>query len=94
MSDPSIARTVSRSQAEARRTLPIVHLRYQGHPVGLYGVRALEPHRLSVCHGAVSLPVGTQVLVEDLLGLVPGVHARMLPAEVIENNTCGMSLSL
>jgi hypothetical protein len=87
-----------RNRAEGRssgaRALPLVSLRYEGLTLGLYGVREAEPKRLVLCHGAISLPVGTQVLVEDLLGLMPGAQPAMLPAQVVDNDSWGLTLAL
>jgi hypothetical protein len=94
MSDASIAGPTADSRPRENGAPPLVHLRYQGHPIGLYGVRELEPHRLTVRHGAISLPVGTRVVVEDVLGLVPGARPRRLSAQVTENESWGMSLKL
>jgi hypothetical protein len=94
MSNVSTARATVVSRAQEARVVPVVHLRYQGHLLGLYGVRAIEPDRLTVGRGAVSLPVGTHVLVDDVLGLLPHTGVRMVPAKVTANGSWGMRLKL
>lgn len=74
--------------------LPLVHLRYEGRPIGLYGIREAYEKSLVLLHGPIAFPVGTHLLVEDLLGVYRGLHARMFPATVTDSDGWGMTLSL
>ena len=74
--------------------LPLVNVRYQGHPIGVYGVREVGSRTLILRPGPTSIPVGTHVVVEDLFGVLPGVHPTMVPATVIDNGGRGVTLTL
>jgi hypothetical protein len=74
--------------------LPVVNVRYQGHTIGLYGIREVGSKTVVLHPGPTSIPVGTQVLVEDLFGLIPGTHATMMPATVIRDGGQRLTLSL
>jgi hypothetical protein len=72
----------------------LVHVRYQGHPIGLYGIHEADEQTMKLRHGPIAFPVGTQLLVEDLVGLRPGGRPRMFCATVTRSDSRGMSLTL
>ncbi len=74
--------------------LPLVHVRYQGHPIGLYGIREAGEQSMTLRHGPITFPVGTQLLVEDVVGVYHGARPRMFCATVTDNDSWGMSLAL
>ena len=78
----------------ASHKLPLVNMRYQGHAVGLYGIREVGSNTLVLHPGPTCLPVGTQVVLEDLFGLIPGIHPSMVPATIIKNGARGLTLGL
>lgn len=70
--------------------LSFVSLRMHGRKAGLYRVRKVMPEGVLLSHGAISFPVGTQLDVEDVLGIMPGGpgHAR-----VVANDRSGLRLA-
>jgi len=73
-----------------RPAVSFVSLRMQGRKAGLYRVRAFMPEGMLLSHGAISFPVGTQLDVEDVLGIVPGGPSH---AQVVANDQCGVRLA-
>lgn len=94
MHNPPAAAGGRGDSAPAASKLPLVHLRYEGRPIGLYGIREAYEKTLVLLHGPIAFPVGTHLLVEDLLGVYRGLHARMFPATVTDSDGWGMTLSL
>ena len=94
MPDSKALATATTDRQAAARRLPLVHVRYQGHPIGLYGIREVDERSLVLLHGPIAFPVGTELLVEDLLGLVPGKLTRAFPARVTERDGWGLTLAL
>lgn len=78
----------------AHSRLPLVHVRYQGHPIGLYGIREAGERTMTLRHGPIAFPVGTQLLVEDVVGVYHGARPRMFCATVSDSDGWGMSLTL
>lgn len=74
----------------ARSSTSFVSLRMHGRKAGLYRVRQVMPKGVLLSHGAISFPVGTQLDVEDVLGIMPGGpgHAR-----VVANDLSGLRLA-
>ena len=83
-----------RTRPQGTHRLPLVHVRYQGHPIGLYGIREAGEQTMTLLHGPIAFPVGTQLLLEDLVGVYQGARPRMFCATVTHSDTWGMSLSL
>jgi hypothetical protein len=73
-----------------RSAQTFVSLRMNGRKAGLYRVRQVMPQGVLLSHGAISFPVGTQLDLEDVLGIMPGggSHAR-----VVSNDTSGLRLA-
>ncbi|MCU0563301.1 MAG: hypothetical protein MUE48_05060 [Desulfobacterales bacterium] len=94
MGQPSAGPETHGTTLAAAPKLPLVHLRYEGRPIGLYGIREAYETSLVLLHGPIAFPVGTRLLVEDLLGVYRGLHARMFPATVTDSDGWGMTLSL
>lgn len=69
----------------------VVSLRMRGRKAGLYRVRAMMPKGVLLSHGAISFPVGTQLDVEDVLGILPGDSINH--AHVVANDQRGVSLA-
>lgn len=67
-----------------------VSLLMNGRRAGLYRVKAVMSEGLLLSQGAISFPVGTQLDVEDVQGIVPGGpnHAR-----VVVNDQRGLRLA-
>jgi hypothetical protein len=82
------------SERAALAKLPLIQLRYQGHPIGLYAVRKAGQVTMSLRPGPVDFPAGTQLLVEDLVGVYRGSRPRMFCATVTSTGSAGMSLAL
>lgn len=70
--------------------LSFVSLRMHGRKAGLYRVRMVMPEGVLLSHGAISFPVGTQLDVEDVLGIMPGGPAH---ARVVANDRSGLRLA-
>ena len=94
MAESSVAAQARPPRGSGTLRLPLVHLRYQGRPIGLYGIREIYENALVLLHGPIAFPPGTPLLVEDLLGVYAGLHSRTFPATVTESDTLGMTLSL
>jgi len=77
-------------EVTARSAASFVSLRMQGRKAGLYRVQKIMPAGMLLSHGAISFPIGTQLDVEDVLGIVPGgpSHAR-----VVANDQRGLRLA-
>ena len=60
--------------------------------VGLYRVRQLGTGTMTLSHGGISFPVGTQLVVEDFQKLLP-TKMGTVSARVIGNDTRGIQLA-
>lgn len=78
----------------ARAKLPLVHLRYQGHPIGLYGIREAGEQVIDLRQGPIAFPVGTELLIEDLMGVYEGARPRMFQGTVTHSDGLGMSIEI
>lgn len=78
----------------ARAKLPLVHLRYQGHPIGLYGIREAGEQVIDLRQGPIAFPVGTELLIEDLMGVYEGARPRMFQGTVAHSDGLGMSIEI
>lgn len=67
-----------------------VSLLMNGRRAGLYRVKAVMSEGLLLSQGAISFPVGTQLDVEDVQGIVPGGPN---PARVVVNDQSGLRLA-
>lgn len=94
MAESSVAAQAYPPRGPATLRLPLVHLRYQGRPIGLYGIRELYEKTLVLLHGPIAFPPGTHLVVEDLLGVYAGLYSRIFPATVTDSDPWGMTLSL
>lgn len=67
-----------------------VSLRMQGRKAGLYRVKSVMSKEMLLSHGAISFPVGTELDVEDVLGIVPGAPNHV---QVVVNDQSGLRLA-
>ena len=91
MDEVKIQRNAARSAATASRA--IVEVRHGGHRIGLYRVREVGDHRMLLSHGGISWPVGTELTIEDIQRLVPGIRDTSLPARVVQNDVQGIAVT-
>jgi hypothetical protein len=79
---------------DGKHAFPLVKILFQGHPLGLYGVREATPRRLLLRHGPISLPIGTRVDIHDMTGGVPFARGTAVSATVVGNSAGGLTLAL
>lgn len=84
---------VARGSAVNRTALPLVRVSYEGRKVGLYRVEGVREGSLTLSHGVISFPIGTQLVVEDVQGVMPRAPSAALAARVVENDARGMCLA-
>ena len=94
MMDTRSTTTHERGPHGARARLPLVHLRYQGHPIGLYGIREAGEQVIDLRQGPIAFPVGTELLIEDLMGVSEGARPRMFQGTVTHSDGLGMSIEI
>ena len=59
MAESSVAAQARPPRGSGTLRLPLVHLRYQGRPIGLYGIREIYENALVLLHGPIAFPPGT-----------------------------------
>ncbi|HYP68404.1 MAG TPA: hypothetical protein VEP67_09170, partial [Thiobacillaceae bacterium] len=69
-----------------------VAVRHKSKKIGLYRVKEVGRDFMTLSHGGISFPVGTQLEVEDYQRLMPR-SPRPLAARVVQNNQQGIHLA-
>jgi len=87
------SRRVAREATASRKGLSLVRLLYGGRKVGLYRVEGVREGSLMVSHGGISFPIGTELVVEDVHGVVSRASSTALATRVVENDARGMCLA-
>jgi hypothetical protein len=66
-----------------------VSVRMRGRKAGLYRIKKVMQGGMLLSHGAISFPVGTQLDIDDIQGIVPGTWHS---GQVVGNDQCGWSI--
>jgi len=74
------------------RTDAIVAVAHRSKKVGLYKVKGVGRGTMTLSHGGISFPVGTQLVVDDFQKLVPNA-SKLLSVRVVENNRQGIQIA-
>ena len=78
-----------------RNNLPtdaMVAVAHKSRKVGLYRVKDVGRGTMTLSHGGISFPVGTQIVVDDFQKLVPN-ELKPISARVVENNRQGILIT-
>jgi hypothetical protein len=67
-----------------------VSIRMRGRNAGLYRVKQVMPGGMLLSHGAISFPVGTQLDIDDIQGIVPGTWHS---GQVVGNDQSGWRIA-
>ncbi|MGA7180891.1 MAG: hypothetical protein WBX11_15085 [Thiobacillaceae bacterium] len=73
------------------RSDAIVAVAHKSKKIGLYKVKGVGNGTMTLSHGGISFPVGTQLVVDDFLKLVPSA-AKPLCVKVVKNNAQGIQI--
>jgi hypothetical protein len=74
------------------RTDATVAVAHKSKKVGLYRVKGVGRGTMTLSHGGISFPVGTQLVVDDFQKLVPNA-SKSLAVRVVENNRQGIQIA-
>ena len=74
------------------RTDAIVAVAYKSKKVGLYRVKDVGRGSMTLSHGGISFPVGSQLVVDDFQHVVPNA-VKPFSAMVVENNRLGIQIT-
>ena len=66
---------------------------HKSRKIGLYRVRQLGMDCMTLSHGGISFPVGTQLEVEDYQRLMPSSTLGPLAARVVQNDQQGIRIT-
>ncbi len=67
-----------------------VSVRMSGSKAGLYRVEKVMQGGILLSHGAISFPIGTQLDIDDVLGILPGARQS---GQVVGNDSRGMRIA-
>jgi hypothetical protein len=70
----------------------IVAVAYKSRNIGLYKVKDLGDCCMTLSHGGISFPVGTQIIIDDFQNLVPKA-SRPFQARVTQNTPIGIQIA-
>lgn len=76
-------------------TLPddaIVAVAHESKKIGLYKVKGVGHGSMTLSHGGISFPVGTQIVIDDFQKLVPN-SSKPFSAKVVQNNRQGIQIA-
>jgi hypothetical protein len=65
---------------------------HKSKKIGLYRVKQVGRYSMTLSHGGISFPVGTQLEVEDYQRLMPRILGP-LAARVVQNNQQGIHIA-
>jgi hypothetical protein len=74
------------------RTDATVAVEHKSKKVGLYRVKGVGRGTMTLSHGGISFPVGTQLVVDDFQKLVPNA-SKSMAVRVVENNRQGIQIA-
>lgn len=78
----------------AHQPPPLVHLLFRGRPIGLFEVHGVRGQLVVLGSGPVTLPLGAQVAVDDLRGVIVPGFGTSLRATVVAKGAGTVTLSL